>query len=95
MSEKLYQELVKAGYNNTKPLVKYFLANCTWLITGIEDDILYGWADLGMGCVEWGGIMGVEELGTIHRGPFWLERDLYFEHKEGTNYGSLDSLTGI
>lgn len=95
MSENLYQDLVKAGYDGQVPLVKYFMGSLTWLVTGIEDGILYGWADLGMGCVEWGGLISTDELGTIHNGPFWLERDMHFTHKDGADYGSLDSLTGI
>ncbi len=95
MSDKLQAELEAAGYNNMKPLVKYFIGNCTWLITGIEDDILYGFANIGMGVTEWGGLFSLEELGQIHRGPFWLERDLSFKHKEGTNYLEMETLNGI
>jgi hypothetical protein len=95
ITAKQYEALVKAGYKGTEPIVKLFMGPLTWLVTGIEDDILYGWADLSMQCVEWGGLISIEELPTIRNGPFWLERDFHFKHKEGTNYGSLETLTGI
>ena len=67
----------------------------TLRITGMEDGILYGYADLGMGCVEWGGIETLESLESI-RGPFGLkiERDLYWTPKEGVNYSERESLIG-
>lgn len=87
--------LKNAGYNGARPIVKLFSGNLTWLITGIEDGILYGWADLGMECVEWGGLVDVSELPTFKVGPFYLERDRYFVDDPSVNYGELDSLTGI
>lgn len=91
----LKKKLTKAGYANMKPLCKLFTpwGRATWLITGIEDGILYGFADLGMGCVEWGGIGSVEELEAI-KGPFGLkvERDLYWTATDGANYTQMESL---
>jgi len=74
----------------------YALGRATWLITGMEDGILYGYADLGMGCVEWGGIESLEGLEAV-RGPFGLkvERDLYWTPKEGVEYNQLESLAGV
>ena len=95
LTNELKRKLTKAGYNNMTPMCKLFTpwGHATWLLTGIEDGILYGYADLGMGCVEWGGIASLDEVEAI-RGPFGLrvERDQYWSHSEGTNYTQLDSL---
>lgn len=87
--------LEKAGYSGEKPLVKLFMGSLTWLVTGIEDGILYGWADLGMGCVEWGGLCAVEELPTLKVGFAYLERDRHWSHKDGAKYGEMESLCGV
>jgi len=98
LTKELTEKLNRAGYAGTKPICKLFTpwGRATWLITGIEDGILYGYADLGMGCVEWGGIASLEELEAI-RGPFGMkiERDLYWESVEGdVEYGLMESLVG-
>jgi hypothetical protein len=101
LTAELKKTLTKAGYDNETPICKLFTpwGKATWLITGLEDGILYGYADLGMGCVEWGGIASLEEMESI-RGPFGLkiERDLYWSAKEGVNYSErlrmLESLVG-
>lgn len=97
LTAELKKKLTDAGYASTTPICKLFTpwGRATWLITGIEDGILYGYADLGMGCVEWGGIASIEEMEAI-RGPFGLkvERDLYWEPKEGVEYCQLESLVG-
>ena len=81
-----------------RPICKLFTpwGKATWLITGIENGILYGFADLGMGYCEWGSIATIEEMESI-RGPFGLkiERDLYWTPKEGFNYLELNSLMGV
>lgn len=81
ITKELAAKLTAAGYKNTKPICKLFTpwGNATWLITGEKDGILYGYADLGMDCVEWGGIATLEELEAI-RGPLGMkiERDLYW-----------------
>ena len=91
----LKKKLTKAGYNNMTPLCKLFTpwGRATWLITGIEDGILYGFADLGMGCVEWGGISSLEDMEAL-KGPFGLkvERDLYWTATDGANYTQMESL---
>lgn len=101
LTAELKKKLTKAGYDNETPICKLFTpwGRATWLLTSIDEDgILYGYADLGMGCVEWGGIASLEELESI-RGPFGLkiERDLYWSAQENynnLNYLSLESLVG-
>jgi hypothetical protein len=92
LTKELTEKLNRAGYAGTKPICKLFTpwGRATWLLTGIEDGILYGYADLGMGCVEWGGIESI-------RGPFGMkiERDLYWEPVEGeVEYCGMESLIG-
>jgi len=81
ITKELATKLKAAGYNGTVPICKLFTpwGRATWLITGEEDGILYGYADLGMDCVEWGSIATLEELEAI-RGPLGMkiERDLYW-----------------
>jgi hypothetical protein len=98
LTKELTAKLNRAGYAGTKPICKLFTpwGRATWLITGIEDGILYGYADLGMGCVEWGGIESVESLEAV-RGPFGMkiERDLYWEPVDGeVEYCGMESLIG-
>lgn len=90
-----YAALVKAGYQGSVPLVKLFMGPLTWLVTGIEDGILYGYADLSMGCVEWGGLCHESELPTMKVGIAYLERDRHWSHKEGAKYLEMESLMGI
>ena len=98
LTKEIEAKLNKAGYDGTRPVCKFFTpwGRATWLITGMEDGILYGYADLGMGCVEWGGIGTVEELEAI-KGPFGLkiERDLYWSDNPQINYVALDSLATV
>ena len=51
LTKELIAKLNKAGYDNETPICKLFTpwGRATWLITGMEDGILYGYADLGMG----------------------------------------------
>jgi len=95
LTKEIEKKLVKAGYAGMRPICKFFTPwGCaTWLITGMENGIMYGMADLGMDCVEWGGIGTVEELEAI-KGPYGLgiERDLNWRAKPGVNYLELDSL---
>jgi hypothetical protein len=90
-----YEALVKAGYPNMKPIIKLFGGNLTWLVTGIEDGILYGYADLGMGCVEWGSLVHESELPTLKCGIGYLERDRNWTPKEGDKYLEMDTLIGV
>lgn len=90
-----YQKLVTVGPENMTPIIKLFQASLTWLVTSIDDGILYGYADLSMGCVEYGSLCHISELPTMKIGPFWLERDRHWKHKDGAKYLEMDSLSGI
>jgi hypothetical protein len=98
LTVELMEKLSKAGADSYVPLCKLFTpwGAGTWLITGIEGGILHGFADLGMGCVEWGGIATLGEMEAI-RGRFGLkiERDLHWTARADLNYFELDSLVGI
>ena len=72
----------------------------TWLITQLDPedgDIMYGLADLGFGCVEYGSI-SLSEIKSV-RLPFGLkiERDLHFNPKgrRMADFLGLDTLCGI
>jgi hypothetical protein len=97
-TKEIETKLVKAGYNGSRPICKLFTpwSNCTWLITGKEDEIYYGFGDIGQQCVEWGGLFSREEVESI-KGPFGLkiERDLNWKDDGVTDYGSLETLAGI
>ena len=97
-TDEINKALKKAGADNIKPIIKLFTpwANCTWLVTGEEDGILYGFADLGMDCVEFGSLFTREEVEDIE-GPAGLkiERDLYWNPKPDVDYFKLDSLMGV
>lgn len=90
-----YEALVKAGGNNMKPIIKLFVENLTWLVTGIEDGILYGYADLGMDCVEWGSLCHESELPTMRGRIAYLERDRNWTPKATDNYLCMNSLMGV
>ena len=101
ITKALEKKLEKAGYYGKTAILKLFCpwGAATWVITGRdldEPDILYGVADLGMGCVE-AGTISLSELESI-RGPFGLkiERDLSF--KGGQTISELlerETLVGI
>ena len=70
----------------------------TWLITQIEPDgdIMWGLADLGMGCVEYGTI-SLNELMECKRTMgfrFMLERDRHWKGGKVNDFISRDSLAG-
>jgi len=97
------------GQNAQYPICKFFnpCGAATWLIfareTGDSADILWGVADLGFGCVEYGTI-SLSELQNL-RLPFGLtiERDLHWAPKTHANgdkwnladYLKLNSLSSI
>ena len=100
ITKEIERELEKHGSENMKPIFKLFnpCGAQTWLITGREKDnhdILWGFADLGFGCVEFGTISLPELLGLQLPLGLSIERDLHFKHEEGTNYLELNSLAGI
>lgn len=95
ITNALHAKLVAAGSANNKPICKLFCPwnSCTWLITGIEDGILYGFADLGMGCVEFGPISSIADMEKIrHASGLGIERDRWWEPKN-INYFELNSLS--
>ena len=77
------RKLLASGMTGMTPILKLFGGSVTLLLTGERDGLLYGFVDLGMGCVEWGAIMPVDELPrfTVQLG-LPLERDLFFKPKE-------------
>ena len=96
LTKELSSKLNAAGYAGTVPICKLFApwGSATWLLTGEEDGILYGWAQLFSDVgPEWGGIETVEALEAI-RGPFGLkiERDLHWKLTSGMNYAAQESL---
>lgn len=97
-TKEILGKLNKTGYDNKRPIFKLFTpwGRATWLVTGMEDDILYGYADLGMNCIEWGGLFTMDEIQQL-KGPFGLkvERDLHFTDDPNVNYFDLESLVGI
>ena len=91
-----YEALKKAGYENMTPIIKLFVENLTWLVTGIDEDgILYGYADLGMQIVEWGSLCHENELPTLRGRISYLERDRHWKHKEGADYINMTTLIGV
>jgi len=95
ITKEQHKKLLKAGYQGNTPIIKLFMGCVTWLVTGIEDGILYGWGDIGQGCVEWGSLISVEELKTLKVGPAYIERDRWFKHDPAIDYSKLDTLVGI
>lgn len=90
-----YEQLVKNGSDSMVPVVKLFGGPLTWLVTGIEGGVLYGYADLSMGQVEWGSLCHESELPGLRTGIAYLERDRFWEHKDGAKYLELDNLMGV
>jgi len=85
-----------ADHSNTTPIIKLFMGCLTWLVTEIDSDgILWGYADIGQGQVEFGTLCHVSELPTLKVGPAYIERDYYFKPVPGTKYLEMESLVGI
>jgi hypothetical protein len=96
------------GQNAQVPICKFFnpCGAATWLIFAREhdeQDILWGVADLGFQCVEYGTISMSELEGITLRFGLKIERDLHWTnktHADGkpwvlADYLKLDSLSGI
>jgi hypothetical protein len=92
---KEYATLISVGYQNTVPIVKLFMGNLTWLVTCIEGGILYGYADLGMGVVEFGSLCHESDLPALKVGFAYLERDRRWKPVPNAQYLLLDSLCGV
>lgn len=102
ITKEIDNKLSAAGDHGTKVICKFFnpCGAATWLITGRdpeEKDILWGLADLGMDCVEFGTI-SLSELENV-RLPFGLkiERDLHTGviGKDISEFQDLSSLSGV
>jgi hypothetical protein len=70
----------------------------TWLIHSIEEDgdIMWGLADLGFGCVEYGTISLNEMLETKNKlgFRFMLERDMHWKGGNVSNFIGKENLAG-
>ena len=63
------KKLTEAPYENMTPIIKLFGGPLTWLVTHIDEEgVLYGYADLNQGCVEFGGLCRIEQLPTMKCG---------------------------
>jgi len=111
ITKEIEKALAKEGLTHETaqvPVCKFFnpCGAATWLIFAREKDepdILWGLADLGMDCIEYGTI-SLSELEEITL-PYGLkiERDLHFHPKKHANgelwqlkdYLELDTLAGI
>lgn len=102
ITKEIDAKLTAAGDRGTTVICKFFnpVGRGTWLITGRdpeEKDILWGVADIGFGCVEYGTI-SLSELETV-RLPFGLkiERDLHcsVEGEDINQFLSRDTLAGV
>jgi hypothetical protein len=89
-------KLLKGGSKSMTPVIKLFMANITWYVTGIDDGILYGYGDLGQGIVEYGSLTTIAELPTIRHRFGYMERDRYFKPNKklkGEDYLAMKSLS--
>jgi len=92
--EKNFQE------NNHEDIVLKLFNPCgaaTWLITQIEPDgdTMWGLADLGMGCVEYGTV-SLSEIKSVKCPPFGMsiERDMHFRGGKVSEFQGKDNLVG-
>jgi hypothetical protein len=65
---------------NFKPVVKLFTpdAQCTWLLTELDNGLLFGLCDLGLGCPELGYVSLIELQSVRGKLGLPIERDLHF-----------------
>lgn len=102
LTPELEQQLRKAKPNKMQPLAKFFnpAGAQTWLVCALESDgdTLWGYADLGLGCVEYGTISLSELRGVrIFGGALGIERDLHIDLtkcKPAVDILSLETLSG-
>ena len=102
ITKEIQEKLNKTDSRSNKAICKFFnpVGAGTWVIFGQEQDepdILWGVADLGLGCVEFGTI-SLSELQSVSL-PFGMsiERDLHFYHegKPLEFFLGRESLSGI
>ncbi len=90
------RELRTAGHQNMTPIIKLFGGPLTWLVTEIDSDgVLWGYADIGQQCVEFGTLCHVSELPNLKCGIGYIERDYHFKPEAGAKYLEMTSLAGI
>jgi hypothetical protein len=94
LTDKMKDELLRAGPDNVRPLYKIFMPDgaATWLLCGLAEDRDTLWAvcDLGLGCVEYGTVL-LSELETIRsRRGVHCERDRHFDRCDYTLAELLD-----
>jgi len=102
ITKEIDSKLTAAGDTGTKVICKFFnpCGAGTWLITGRdpeEPDILWGAADIGCGCVEFGTI-SLSELENVKlRFGLKIERDLHcsVEGADVNTFLERDSLCGV
>ena len=84
--------------NNEDAVLKLFnpCGAATWLITQMEPegDIMWGLADLGFGCVEYGTISLSEVEAVTLPWGLKIERDLHFNGAKISDWSDKDSLSG-
>lgn len=81
IEKKLLANAKIGDASKTKPVLKLFGGSaCTWLISEMDGDLLFGLCDLGLGEAELG-YVSLSELESIKFPPFGLpvERDAWFE----------------
>jgi hypothetical protein len=63
-----------------KPVVKLFTpdAQCTWLLTELDNGLLFGLCDLGLACPELGYVSLIELQSVRGKLGLPIERDLHF-----------------
>lgn len=102
ITKEIDAKLTAAGDRGNKVICKFFnpCGAQTWLITGRDPeikDILWGAADLGFGCVEFGTI-SLSELQSL-RLPFGLtierDRNCSVEGEDVNQFLTRDSLAGV
>jgi hypothetical protein len=78
-----------------KPIVKLFGGSLTWLVTHIESSgLIFGYADMGFQCVEFGALCHLSDLPTMKTGIAYLERDRWWK-SSGKNPLLSENLIGI
>ena len=103
ITKEIEQRLLENGRRadqDHRPVVKFFdpCGAATWLISQAdpeEPDILFGLADLGFGCPEFGTVRLSELRSTKGSLGLGIERDLYFEaHYPLSVYAEAARLAG-
>jgi hypothetical protein len=97
----IMEQLVKNRQANddSTAVLKLFTpdAQCTWLITMIEEDgdTMWGLADLGFGLVEYGTVSLKEIMSVRGRLDLPIERDRSFKPVKIADYRDKTTLAGV